>query len=39
MSWDVSDPDITPDFDGMPGSLAQWWLDWDREYEVWDAAG
>jgi serine/threonine-protein kinase ATR len=39
MSWDVSDPDIVPDFDGMPGSLAQWWLDWDREYEVWNTAG
>jgi len=39
MSWDVADPDVVPDFDGMPGSLAQWWLDWDREYEVWNSAG
>ena len=39
LNWDVSDPDIIPDFDGMPGSLAQSWLDWDREYAVWDSAG
>ena len=39
LNWDVSDPDVVPDFDGMPGSLAQWWLDWDREYEVWNSAG
>jgi hypothetical protein len=39
MNWDVSDPDVVPDYSGMPGSLAQWWLDWDREYETWDSAG
>lgn len=39
MNWDVSDPDITPDYSAMPGSLSQWWLDWDREYEVWNSAG
>ena len=39
LNWDVTDPDDIPDFNGMPGSLAQWWLDWDREYEVWDSAG
>lgn len=39
MSWDINDPDDVPDFNAMPGSLAQWWLDWDREYEVWSSAG
>ncbi len=39
LSWDVNDPDDVPDFSGMPGSLAQWWLDWDREYLIWDSAG
>ena len=39
LSWDVSDPDDVPDYNGMPGSLAQWWLDWDREYKIWDSAG
>ena len=39
MSWDINDPDDVPDFNAMPGSLAQWWLDWDREYEVWNSAG
>lgn len=39
MSWDINDPDDVPDFNEMPGSLAQWWLDWDREYEVWNSAG
>ena len=39
LNWDVTDPDDIPDFNGMPGSLAQWWLDWDREYAVWDSAG
>ncbi len=38
LNWDIADPDDIPDFNGMPGSLAQWWLDWDREYEVWDSA-
>ncbi len=39
LDWDISDPDITPNFDGMPGSLAQTWLDWDREYGAWKDAG
>lgn len=39
MNWDVTDPDTPPDFDNMPGSLAQTWLDWDREYSAWKAAG
>ena len=39
LSWDVSDPDNVVDFDNMPGSLAQNWLDWDREYVTWKNAG
>ena len=39
LGWDVNDPDDIPNFNAMPGSLAQWWLDWDREYVVWDSAG
>ncbi len=39
MVWDVSDPDITPVYTGMPGTLNQSWLDWDREYQHWKNAG
>ncbi|AEV33952.1 hypothetical protein Oweho_2997 [Owenweeksia hongkongensis DSM 17368] len=39
MVWDVADPDITPTYTGMPGSLNQSWLDWDREYQHWKNAG
>lgn len=39
LNWDIVDPDDPVDFNGMPGSLAQWWLDWDREYLAWDTAG
>ncbi len=39
MDWDTQDPDVTPDYDAMPGSLRFWWLDWDREYSAWKAGG
>lgn len=39
LEWDVADPDITPDYSGMPGSLNKSWLDWDREYQNWQNAG
>lgn len=39
MQWDVADPDITPDYTNMPGSLNKAWLDWDREYQTWKNAG
>lgn len=39
MEWDVADPDITPVYNGMPGSLHKTWLDWDREYQTWKNAG
>jgi len=33
MDWDVSSPDIKPDFNNMSiGSLNNKWLNWDREY-------
>ena len=38
LHWDVTDPDNIPNYNGMPGSLAVWWLDWDREYLAWKAA-
>ncbi|WP_417599746.1 T9SS type A sorting domain-containing protein [Owenweeksia hongkongensis] len=39
MEWDVADPDITPVYTGMPGSLNKSWLDWDREYQTWKNDG
>ncbi|MEO1712895.1 MAG: discoidin domain-containing protein, partial [Bacteroidota bacterium] len=36
MNWDIADPDQSIDFDAMEngqGTAAQWWLDWNREYE------
>ncbi len=39
MYWDVDDPDDIPDYANQPFGLAQWWLDWDREYAAWNAAG
>ena len=39
MEWDVADPDITPVYTNMPGSLHKPWLDWDREYQNWTNAG
>ncbi|MEM9996695.1 MAG: T9SS type A sorting domain-containing protein [Bacteroidota bacterium] len=41
LNWDLNDPDDTPDFSNMAtsGTPAKWWLDWDREYGDWQAAG
>lgn len=41
LSWDVTDPDHVPDYEHMAtqGTEAQAWLDWDREYGAWTAAG
>jgi serine/threonine-protein kinase ATR len=42
MNWDVTDPDHVPDYDAMAageGTEAQWWLDWDTEYEAWVKGG
>lgn len=41
INWDITDPDITPDFSNMAenGTQALWWLDWDREYGAWNDAG
>lgn len=32
LDWDIARPGLNPDFQNMPGSLKQPWLDWDREY-------
>ncbi|HHH49409.1 MAG TPA: discoidin domain-containing protein, partial [Saprospiraceae bacterium] len=40
IKWEVTDPDHTPDYKAMAegkGMEAQAWLDWDREYKVWQA--
>ena len=39
MHWDIPDPDSVPDYENMPGSLNQWWLDWGREYSTWQKNG
>lgn len=42
MSWDVTDPDIKPDYATMAaggGTQGQWWLNWDTEYQDWVNAG
>ncbi len=39
LSWDTHDPDHTPDYTGMPGSLRFGYVDWDAEYDIWNAAG
>ncbi len=38
MSWDTRDPDHTPDYNKMPGSLRFTWLNWDDEYDTWNQA-
>lgn len=38
LAWDVTDPDIIPDYATMAaggGTEAFWWLNWDREYQQW----
>ncbi len=39
LSWDTRDPDDTPDYNAMPGSLRFTWLNWDDEYDTWQQAG
>jgi serine/threonine-protein kinase ATR len=42
MHWDVNDPDTVPDYEAMAaggGTDAQWWLNWDTEYQVWQDSG
>ncbi len=42
MIWDVTDPDITPNYIAMgngSGTQAQWWLNWNQEYNAWQSAG
>eukprot|EP00767_Chilomastix_cuspidata_P002836 gnl/Chilomastix_cuspidata/2964.p1 GENE.gnl/Chilomastix_cuspidata/2964~~gnl/Chilomastix_cuspidata/2964.p1 ORF type:complete len:1213 (+),score=69.53 gnl/Chilomastix_cuspidata/2964:83-3721(+) len=38
-NWDVETLAITPDYDNMPGSLQQSWLDWDYDYGSWQQGG
>lgn len=41
LIWDVTDPDLDPEYVKMAegkGTQAMWWLNWDREYGVWNAA-
>ena len=38
MAWDVTDPNIIPDYAAMAaggGTDTYWWLNWDREYQEW----
>lgn len=38
LNWDVNDPDNIPNYTAMAngsGTQAQWWLNWDDEYEQW----
>lgn len=40
--WDVTDPDIAPDYTIMAnggGTEANWWLNWNSEYSEWKSAG
>lgn len=41
MDWDISDPDDNISFGDMAtsGTPAQYWLDWDREYQAWIDGG
>lgn len=42
LDWDIVDPDATPDFEAMAagaGTPAQFWLNWDTEYQAWVNAG
>ncbi|KAJ3127022.1 hypothetical protein HK098_006913 [Nowakowskiella sp. JEL0407] len=42
MYWDVNDPDHIPDYEKMAagkGTEVFNWLNWDREYAAWVAAG
>lgn len=40
--WDVANPDSIPDYEAMANghdTLAQKWLNWNQEYEIWKDAG
>ncbi|GIL99515.1 hypothetical protein Vretimale_4644, partial [Volvox reticuliferus] len=41
MHWDVSWPTHSPKYNTMAttGTDGMWWLNWDREYAAWKAAG
>ncbi|GLI60353.1 hypothetical protein VaNZ11_002475 [Volvox africanus] len=41
VNWDVKLPTRDPKYDTMSktGTDGQWWLDWDKEYVGWKAAG
>lgn len=42
MNWDCVDPDRVPDYGAMAngeGTVAQPWLNWDREYVAWQKSG
>ena len=42
LGWDVRDPDHVPDYTKMAnggGTEVHSWLNWDREYGVWQGAG
>ena len=41
LTWDLTDPDERIDFSKMAtaGTPANAWLDWDKEYRRWQAAG
>lgn len=41
LVWDVTDPDLDPEFPEMAaggGTQAMWWLNWDTEYSAWKNA-
>ncbi|MEM9991313.1 MAG: discoidin domain-containing protein, partial [Bacteroidota bacterium] len=38
LSWDITDPNVVPDYTTMAaggGTDTYWWLNWDREYQTW----
>ena len=42
MTWDIHDPDNIPDYEAMAngeGTEALPWLNWDTEYDEWNAKG
>ncbi len=41
MHWDITNPNITPDYSRMAtsGTQALSWLNWDKEYKAWKDAG
>jgi serine/threonine-protein kinase ATR len=42
LDWDIRTPEQLPDYDAMAkgkGTLANSWLNWDKEYEYWQSLG